>query len=69
MLFAEGTRSSDGRLQPFKKGPFVLAIEGEVPLVPVWITADYAEGILQDRSRKHRGAHREAHLRDRLGAL
>jgi 1-acyl-sn-glycerol-3-phosphate acyltransferase len=37
MLFAEGTRSSDGRLQPFKKGPFVLAIEGEVPLVPVSI--------------------------------
>ena len=37
MLFAEGTRSSDGRLQPFKKGPFVLAIEGGVPLVPVSI--------------------------------
>ena len=37
MLFAEGTRSPDGRLQAFKKGPFVLAIEGGVPIVPVSI--------------------------------
>ena len=37
MLFAEGTRSHDGRLQPFKKGPFILAIEGGVPILPVSI--------------------------------
>ena len=35
VLFAEGTRSGDGRLQPFKKGAFVLAVQGQVPLVPV----------------------------------
>ena len=35
VLFPEGTRSPDGRLQRFKKGAFVLAIQGQVPLVPV----------------------------------
>ena len=35
VFFAEGTRCSDGRLHPFKKGPFVMAIEGGVPIVPV----------------------------------
>ncbi|MEE2669871.1 MAG: lysophospholipid acyltransferase family protein [Gemmatimonadota bacterium] len=37
VFFAEGTRSSDGRMLPFKKGPFVLAIEGGIPVVPVSI--------------------------------
>jgi len=35
VLFPEGTRSRDGRLQPFKKGAFVMAVQGQVPLVPV----------------------------------
>lgn len=35
ILFPEGTRSPDGRLQKFKKGAFVMAIQGQVPLVPV----------------------------------
>ncbi len=35
VLFPEGTRSSDGRLQKFKKGAFVMAVQGQVPLVPV----------------------------------
>ncbi len=35
VFFAEGTRSPDGALHAFKKGPFVLAIEGGVPVVPV----------------------------------
>lgn len=37
MVFAEGTRSRDGRLLPFKKGPFILAIRAGVPLVPLYI--------------------------------
>ncbi|HEY7680999.1 MAG TPA: lysophospholipid acyltransferase family protein [Gemmatimonadales bacterium] len=37
VVFAEGTRSLDGRLAPFKKGPFVLAIVAQVPIVPVYI--------------------------------
>lgn len=34
VFFAEGTRSKDGKLGPFKKGAAVLALEAGVPLVP-----------------------------------
>jgi 1-acyl-sn-glycerol-3-phosphate acyltransferase len=37
MSFVEGTRSRDGRLQLFKKGPFYLAKETGAPVVPVSI--------------------------------
>ena len=42
ILFAEGTRSPDGKLQPFKRGPFNLAIHAGVPVVPVTINGSYA---------------------------
>ncbi len=35
--FVEGTRSRDGRMLPFKKGPFYLAMESGAPCVPVSI--------------------------------
>jgi 1-acyl-sn-glycerol-3-phosphate acyltransferase len=34
-IYVEGKRSFDGRLLPFKKGPFYLAAECNVPVVPV----------------------------------
>jgi 1-acyl-sn-glycerol-3-phosphate acyltransferase len=38
VVFPEGTRSRDGRIQPFKKGPFVVATEAGVPVIPVAIS-------------------------------
>jgi 1-acyl-sn-glycerol-3-phosphate acyltransferase len=35
--FVEGTRSKDGRLLPFKKGPFYLAMATGAPCIPVSI--------------------------------
>jgi 1-acyl-sn-glycerol-3-phosphate acyltransferase len=41
IMFAEGTRTSDGNLQPFKRGPFFLAVKAGVPVVPVTIRGSY----------------------------
>jgi 1-acyl-sn-glycerol-3-phosphate acyltransferase len=41
VIFPEGTRSTDGRLLPFKKGPFHLAVEAAVPVVPVTLLGTY----------------------------
>jgi 1-acyl-sn-glycerol-3-phosphate acyltransferase len=38
MVFPEGTRSKDGRLAMFKKGPFYLAMETLAPVVPIAIS-------------------------------
>jgi len=40
-IYVEGHRSADGRLLPFKKGPFYLAMECGVPVVPVTITGTH----------------------------
>jgi 1-acyl-sn-glycerol-3-phosphate acyltransferase len=37
-IYVEGHRSFDGRLLPFKKGPFYLAEECKVPVVPITIS-------------------------------
>ncbi|MBI5021248.1 MAG: 1-acyl-sn-glycerol-3-phosphate acyltransferase [Ignavibacteriales bacterium] len=41
LLFGEGTRSADGKLQQFKRGPFNLAMRAGVPIVPVAINGSY----------------------------
>jgi 1-acyl-sn-glycerol-3-phosphate acyltransferase len=38
VVYPEGTRSPDGRLLPFKKGAFVMAMEAGVPIVPISIS-------------------------------
>jgi 1-acyl-sn-glycerol-3-phosphate acyltransferase len=38
LAYPEGTRSPDGRLQPFKKGVFVMAIKASAPIVPISIS-------------------------------
>lgn len=37
VVFPEGTRSGDGRLLPFKRGGFLLAVKTKMPIVPVTI--------------------------------
>ena len=38
LVYPEGTRSPDGRLQRFKKGVFVMAIKAGAPIVPVSVS-------------------------------
>jgi 1-acyl-sn-glycerol-3-phosphate acyltransferase len=40
-IYVEGKRSFDGKLLPFKKGPFYLAMECGVPVVPVTIVGTH----------------------------
>ncbi len=42
LLFAEGTRTLDGKLQPFKRGAFHIAVRAGVPVVPLTINGSYA---------------------------
>jgi 1-acyl-sn-glycerol-3-phosphate acyltransferase len=37
LVYPEGTRTRTGELLPFKKGPFVLAIACQVPVVPAYV--------------------------------
>lgn len=37
LTFPEGTRSRTGALLPFKRGPFLMALKAQVPVVPVAI--------------------------------
>lgn len=41
VFFAEGTRSLDGRIRPFKKGAIVAALREGVPIVPVAISGSH----------------------------
>ncbi len=52
VIFPEGTRSLDGKLQYFKKGGFHLAIKSKRPLVPVSISGTFS--ILRKKGFKVR---------------
>ncbi|MGA7907939.1 MAG: lysophospholipid acyltransferase family protein [Candidatus Sulfotelmatobacter sp.] len=40
-IYVEGKRSFDGKLLPFKKGPFYLAVECGVPVVPMTVVGTH----------------------------
>lgn len=48
LIYPEGTRSPDGRLQEFKKGAIVLGIKAGVPIVPVLCSG--AQKVMAKRS-------------------
>lgn len=48
MVFAEGTRSPDGRIQEFKKGGFITAVRLKIPILPV--TVNGSRRILPKKS-------------------
>lgn len=58
-IFVEGTRSRDGRMLPFKKGPFYLAMETGAPCIPVSIHG--TEGMMARGSLRIRPG--TAHIR------
>ncbi len=41
LVYVEGKRSFDGKLLPFKKGPFYMAVECGVPVVPITIVGTH----------------------------
>jgi 1-acyl-sn-glycerol-3-phosphate acyltransferase len=50
LIYPEGTRSPDGRLQDFKKGAAVMAIKSGVPIVP--IACSGAHRVMEKRKLK-----------------
>ncbi len=62
IVFPEGTRSADGRILPFKRGSFGLALKARIPVVPV--TLDGSARVMPRRSWRVR----PGVIRVRIGA-
>jgi 1-acyl-sn-glycerol-3-phosphate acyltransferase len=52
LVYPEGTRSGEGKLLPFRRGGFFLALAAGVPIVPVSIRGTYE--LMPRRSRRIR---------------
>jgi 1-acyl-sn-glycerol-3-phosphate acyltransferase len=40
-IFADGTRSPDGSIQPFKRGAFTIAVKSKKPILPITILGSH----------------------------
>lgn len=40
-IFADGTRSPDGTIQPFKRGAFTIAVKAKKPILPITILGSH----------------------------
>jgi len=50
LAFPEGTRSLDGKIQRFKKGPFMLSIQHDIMIVPIAVEGTHK--VLPSQSMK-----------------
>ncbi len=41
IIYPEGTRSRDGKIHKFKKGGFIMSIQGQIPIVPIVISGSF----------------------------
>jgi len=55
LIYPEGTRTSDGKLQPFKKGAFMMAVQTGIPILPV--TSNGAFKVLPKKTIWFRSGH------------
>jgi 1-acyl-sn-glycerol-3-phosphate acyltransferase len=55
LSFPEGTRTRDGRVQPFRKGVFYIARDLGIPIVPVAVTG--MQDVMDARTKRIRPGH------------
>ncbi len=69
LIYPEGTRTPDGAVRDFKKGPFMMAIQTGAPILPVTCNGTYKvlpKKTLNVRPRAHHHNHRRSDTHHRV---